>query len=116
MRFHSHSYQTLPSTLDGPVFCELTLSNACDNNTVDAAAYIRNCDAPDLAYSVVSEGKGVSIDNTPQIVTVNFVYLDSSPAFTGHYMVNILPSLDSPETRSIFYRADKLSRFGGVGS
>ena len=50
MRFHSRSYQTLPSTPDGRVLGELTLTHICDNNVGGASAYIRNCDAPEVAY------------------------------------------------------------------
>ena len=35
MRFHSRSYQTLPSTPDGRVLGELTLTHICDNNVGD---------------------------------------------------------------------------------
>ena len=35
MRFHSRSYQTLPSTPDGRVLGELTLAHICDNNVGD---------------------------------------------------------------------------------
>ena len=35
MRFHSRSYQTLPSTPDGRVLGELILAHICDNNVGD---------------------------------------------------------------------------------
>ena len=38
MRFPSRSYQTLPSTPDGRVFDELTLTHICDNNPGGAPA------------------------------------------------------------------------------
>ena len=56
MRFHSRSYQTLPPTPDGLVLGELTLAYVCDNNPSDASAYIRNCDALDVAYHLIYEG------------------------------------------------------------
>ena len=60
MRFHSRSYQTLPSTPDGRVLGELNLTHICDNNLDGASAYIRTCDAPGIAYHLIYEGKSMS--------------------------------------------------------
>jgi len=65
IRFHSHSYQTLPSTPDGRVFGELTLAHIFHNNVGGASAYIRNCDAPEVVYPLIYEGTGMSLDTTP---------------------------------------------------
>ena len=91
MRFHSRSYQTLPSTPDSRVHGELTLAHFCDNNHSGASVYIRNMDAPDVAYHLIYEGEGVSLDTTTQIPTLNLVRFDSSPSLIGHYMVDLLP-------------------------
>ena len=90
MRFHSRSYQTLPPHPDGRTFGELSLS-PCGDNLGSAAAYIRNHEAPANAYNLVYDGLGVSLTDTPQLIPVNLVRLDGSPALTGHYMVDILP-------------------------
>ena len=90
MRFHSRSYQTLPSHPDGRTFGELTLS-PCGDNLDSAAAYIRNHEAPANAYHLVYDGLGVSLTESPQLIPANLVRLDGSPALTGHYMVDILP-------------------------
>ena len=90
MRFHSRSYQALPPHPDGRTFGELTLS-PCDDNLGSAAAYIRNHEAPANAYNLVYDGLGVSLTDSPQLIPVNLVRLDGSPALTGHYMVEILP-------------------------
>ena len=93
MRFHSHSYQTLSPQPDGRVFSELTLP-LCDDNLGSAAAYIRNHEVSDAAYHLVYDGLGVSLTDSPQLIPVNLVHLDGSPALTGHYMVNLLPVHD----------------------
>ena len=90
MRFHSRSYQTLPSHPDGRTFGELTLS-PCGDNLGSAAAYIRNHEAPANAYHLVYDGLGVSLTESPQLIPVDLVRLDGSPALTGHYRVDILP-------------------------
>ena len=90
MRFHSRSYQTLPPHPDGRTFGELTLSPSGDN-LGSAAAYIRNHEAPVNAYHLVYDGLGVSLTESPQLIPVNLVRLDGSPALTGHYMVGIPP-------------------------
>jgi len=98
MRFHSRSYQTLPSTSDGRVLGELPLAHICDKNPGGASAYIRKCDTPDVAYHLIDKGEGVSLETTPQLIPVNLVRLDGSPALTGHYMVDRLPHSDGLET------------------
>ena len=90
MRFPSRSYQTLPPQPDGRISGELTLSS-CDNNFSSAAAYIRNCETLDAAYHLVYNGPGVTLTDSSQLIPVNLVRLDGSPALTGHYMVDFLP-------------------------
>ena len=93
MRFHSRSYQTLPPQPDGRIFGELTLS-FCDDNLGSAAAYTRNRESSDAVYHLVYDGLGVSLTDSPQLLSVNLVRLDGSPALTGHYMVGLLPAHD----------------------
>ena len=93
MRFPFRSYQTLPPHPDGRTFGELTLS-PCDDTLGSAAAYIRNREAPDNAYHLVYDGLGVSLTDSPQLIPVNLVRPDGSPALTGHNMVNLLPAND----------------------
>ena len=90
MRFPTRSYQTLPPQPDGRISGELTLSS-CDDNFGSAAAYIRNCETLDAAYHLVYNGPGVTLTDSPQLIPVNLVRLDGSPALTGHYMVDFLP-------------------------
>ena len=63
VRFHSCSYQTLPSTPDGRILGELTLAHICDNNPGGASAHIRKCDSPDATYHLIYEREGVSLDS-----------------------------------------------------
>ena len=93
MCFPSRSYQALPPHPDGRTFGELTLS-PCDDNLGSAAAYIRNREASDNAYHLVYDGLGLSLTDSPQLIPVNLVRLDGSPALTGHYMVDLLPVND----------------------
>ena len=90
MHFHSCSYQTLPPPPDGRIFDELTLP-PCDDNFSSVAAYIRNCETLDAAYHLVYNGPGVTLTDSPQLIAVNLVRLDGSPALTAHYMVDLLP-------------------------
>ena len=90
MRFPTRSYQTLPPQPDDRISGELTLSS-CDDNFSSAAAYIRNCETLDAAYHLVYNGPGVTLTDSPQLIPVNLVRLDGSPALTGHYMVDFLP-------------------------
>ena len=93
MRFHSRSYQTLSPQPDGRIFGELTLS-LCADNLGSAAAYIRNRETSNVAYHLVYDGLGVSLTDSPQLIPVNLVRLDGTPALTGHYMVDLLPAHD----------------------
>ena len=90
MRFHSRSYRTLPPAPDGRVFGELTLAHINHHSACGASAYIRNCDALEVAYHLTYEGKDMSLDDTPQLLPVNLVRRDGSPALTGDYMVDLL--------------------------
>ena len=101
MPFHSRSYQTLSPQPDGRVFSELTLS-LCDDNLVSAAAYIRNHEVSDAAYHLVYDGQDVSLNDSPQLIPVNLVRLDGSPALTGHYMVDLLPVHDDSNPSESF--------------
>ena len=52
---------------------------------------MRNCDDLEVAYHLTYEGKDMSLDETPQLIPVNLVRYDGSPALTGHYMVDLVP-------------------------
>ena len=106
MRFHSRSYQTLSPQPDGRIFGELTLS-LCDNNLGSAAAYIRNHETSNAAYHLVYDGPGVSLTDSPQLIPVNLVRLDGSPALTGHYMVDLLSAHDDSTPPERFVSSDR---------
>ena len=105
MRFHSRSYQTLSPQPDGRIFGELTLSVG-DDNLGSAAAYIRDRASSDAVYHLVYDGLGESLTDSPQLIPVNLVRRDGSPAHTGHYMVDLPPAPDS---------SDPLERFVSSG-
>ena len=101
MRFHSRSYQTLSPQPDGRIFGELTLSIDADNLR-SAAAYIRDRASSDTAYHLVYDGLGVSLTDSSQLIPVNLVRRDGSPALTGHYMVDLPPAPDSSDPSERF--------------
>ena len=101
MRFHSRSYQTLSPQPDGRVFGELTLSIG-DDHLGSAAAYFRDRASSDNVYHLVYDGLGVSLTDSPQLIPVNLVRRDGSPALTGHYMVDLPPAPDSSDPSERF--------------
>ena len=101
MRFHSRSYQTLSPQPDGRIFGELTLL-LCNDNLGSTAAYIRDLESSDDVYHLVYDGLGVSLTDSPQLIPVNLVRLDGSPALTGHYMVDLPPAHDSSDPSERF--------------
>ena len=101
MRFQYRPYQTLSPQPDGRIFGELTPS-LCDDNLGSAAAYIRNRESPDAVYHLVYDGLGISLADSPQLIPVNLVRLDGSPALTGHYMVDLHPAHDDSDPSERF--------------
>ena len=89
MRFHTRSYQTLAPAHDGRIFGELTPTHTFDNvHNNSTAAYIHSCcETPDAAHHLVYDGPGMSLTTAPQLLPVNLVRLDGSPALTGHYIM-----------------------------
>ena len=101
MRFRSRSYQTLSPQPDGRIIGELTLS-LCDDNLGSAAAYIRDCEFSDAVYHLVYDGLGISLADSSQLIPVNLVRLEGSPALTGHYMVDLPPAHDDSDPSERF--------------
>ena len=101
MRFYSRSYQTLSPQPDGRNFGELTLSIG-DDNLGSVAAYIRDRASSDNVYHLVYDGLGVSLTDSSQLIPVNLVGRDGSPALTGHYMVDLPPAPDSSDPSERF--------------
>ena len=82
MRFHTRSYETLAPAHDGRIFGELTLSDTFP------AAHIHSCETLGAAHHLIYDGQGMTLTTAPQLVPMNLVRLDGSPALTGHYMVD----------------------------
>ena len=100
--------KTLAPTHDGRIFGELTLSHTFDNAYNSAAGYIRSCESPDGAHHLVYDGPGMSLTTAPQLVPVDLVRLDGSPALNGHYMVDIATTHAGQDSLEHFsLRADK---------
>ena len=96
MRFHPRSYQMLSPQPDGRIFGELNLSIGGDN-LGSAAAYIRDRASSDNVYHLAYDGLGVSLTDSPQLIPVNLVRCDGSPALTGHYMVDLPPAPENSD-------------------
>ena len=96
MCFHSRFYRTLAPTPDGRLFGELTISRTFDDTCKSAA------EAPDAAYHLLYDGPGVSLNTAPQLVPMNLIRLDRSPALTGHYMVDIITTHDDQDPSEHF--------------
>lgn len=54
--------------MDSHLLGEFTFSYIWDHNLRGSTTYIPNCDAPEVAYHLVYDSEGVSLDNTPQPV------------------------------------------------
>ena len=102
MRLHSRSYQTLAPISDGHVFGELTLSHTFDDAHNSATAYIRSRETPNVVHHLVYDGPGMYLNSSPQLVPVNLIHLNGSPALTGHYMVDIVTTHDAPNPSEHF--------------
>ena len=86
---------------DGRIFGELTLSIG-DDNLGSAAAYIRDRASSDAVNHLVYDGLRVSLTDSPQLIPVNLVRRDGSPALTCHYMVDLPPVPDSSDSSERF--------------
>ena len=51
----------------------------------------------------------MSLTDSPQLIPVNIVRLDGSPALTGHYMVNLLPVHDDSNPSEYFVSSGRQS-------
>ena len=82
IRFNTRSYRALPPRPhDYRVFCELTLSH---HATTGVSAYANDTTATDGGFHVLSDGTvGVTLSDEPQLLEVNLVCSNGSPALTG---------------------------------
>ena len=63
--------------------------------TTGVAAYAVDAAATNGAFHLLYDGtRGVVLSDEPQLLTVNLVRSNGSPALTGHYVVDILPQPD----------------------
>ena len=93
MRFNTRSYRALPPRpLDIRVLGELTLSH---HAATGVAAYAGDPAATNGAFHLLyDDTTGVAFTDEPQLVAVNLVRSNGSPALTEHYFVDILPQPD----------------------
>ena len=55
---------------------------------------IRSCEAPDAAYHLLYDGPVMSLNMTPELISVNLIQLDGFLALARHYMVDMIPTHD----------------------
>ena len=89
MRFNTRSYRTLPPRpYDNRFPGELTLSH---HATTGVSAYAIDPTATDGGFHLLYDGTvGVTLSNEPQLLEVNLVRNNGSPALTGPYLVDML--------------------------
>ena len=90
MGFNTRSYPALPPCpLDNRIFGELTLSH---HPTTGVSAYAINLTATDGCFHLLHDGTvGITLSDEPQLLEVNLVRSNCSPALTGHYRVDTMP-------------------------
>ena len=90
MRFNTRSHRALtPRPHDNRVFGELTLSH---HATTGVSAYAIDPTATGGGFHLLYDGTvGVTFSDEPQLLEVNLVCSNGSPALTGHYLVDMLP-------------------------
>ena len=90
MRCNTRSYRALPPRPhDNRVFGELTLSH---HATTVVSAYAIEPTATDGGVHLLYYGAvGVTLSDEPQLLEVNLVRSNGSPALTGQYLMGMLP-------------------------
>ena len=93
MRFNTRSYRALPPRpLGNRILGELTLSH---HATIGEADYAVDPAASNGAFHLRYDGTtGVTLSDEPQLLAVNLVRSNGSPALTGHYFCDIFPQPD----------------------
>ena len=97
MRFNTRSYRALPPrphnsrvfAHNSRVFGELTLSH---HATTGVSAYLIDPAAMDGGFDLLYDGAvGVTLSDEPQLLEVNVVSSNGSPALTGQHLDDMLP-------------------------
>ena len=101
MRFNTRSYRALPPRPhDSRVFGELTLSH---HSKTGVSAHAIDPIAEVGGFHLLYEGTvGVTLSDEPQLLEVNLVRSNGSPALTGHYLVDMLPQPSFLSTQEHF--------------
>ena len=88
--FNTSSYRTLPSRPhDNRVFGELTLSH---HATTGVSAYTIDPTTTDGSFHLLYDGAvGFTLSDDPQLLEVNLVRSNGSPALARRYFVDMLP-------------------------
>ena len=101
MHFYTRSYRALPPRPhDSRVFGELTLSH---HSKTGVSGYAIDPIAEVGGFHPLYEGTvWVTLSDEPQMLEVNLVRSNGSPALTGHYLVDMLPQPSFLSTQEHF--------------
>ena len=107
MRFSTRSYRALPPRpLDNEVLGGLTLSR---HATKGVAAYAVDPAATNGAFHLLYDSTtSVALSDEPQLLAVNLVRSNGSPALTEHYSVDTLPQPDILSGQKHFVASGRL--------
>ena len=100
-RFNNRSYRALPSRpSDQRIFGELELSH---HAPAGVRAYAIDPVTSGGSFHLCHDGAvGVTLSDEPQLLAVNLVRNNDSQAFTGNYLVDMLPQSDLPSVEEHF--------------
>ena len=92
MRYTKRIYNVLPTRRHGErVMGEYFLTH---NSNLGAQAYVPDFNAPDDRFHLQYAGtSGASLSSTPQLVEVNLVRANGTPALQGNYLVDTIPDM-----------------------
>ena len=111
MRFNTRWYRALPPRPHHhQVLGELTLSH---HATTGVWTYAMDPTAMDGGFHLVYDGTvGVTLSNEPQLLEVNLVRSNGSPARTGHYLVAMRPQRSTRKGVGVFFIWRPAASFG----
>ena len=100
MRFNNRTYRSLPPRTNHRIFGELELSH---HAPASVRAYAVNPVVLGGGFHLCYDGAvGVTLSDEPKLLAVNLIRSNGSHAFTGHYLVDMLPQSDLPSEEEHF--------------
>ena len=111
MRLNNRTYRSLPpQPSDHRIFGELESSH---HAPAGVRAYALNPVASGGGFHLCYDGDvGVTLSDEPKLLAVNLVRSNGSQAFTGHYLVDMLPRSDLPSEEKHFVASGRIPSLG----